>query len=156
MQFVYEPIKTIIDACMNDNKAKLWAMTDKLAITGKLKAEDKELVGKPLMKRIMQSWLPAHEVPPLPPLASPGNLAGLCFASGSECICHMQRPGRACSRCFAPCWKPLHQQAPTRCCACISCQMRTPFASGAVERHCEEPASVRSLRIAVLGLQAAW
>ena len=63
VQFVYEPIKTIIDACMNDNKAKLWAMTDKLAITGKLKAEDKELVGKPLMKRIMQSWLPAHEVP---------------------------------------------------------------------------------------------
>ncbi|CAK0780182.1 hypothetical protein CVIRNUC_004960 [Coccomyxa viridis] len=61
VQFVYEPIKTIIDACMNDNKAKLWAMTDKLAITGKLKAEDKELVGKPLMKRIMQSWLPAHE-----------------------------------------------------------------------------------------------
>ena len=67
VQFVYEPIKTIIDACMNDNKAKLWAMTDKLAITGKLKAEDKELVGKPLMKRIMQSWLPAHEVPPPPP-----------------------------------------------------------------------------------------
>ena len=23
--------------------------------------EDKELVGKPLMKRIMQTWLPAHE-----------------------------------------------------------------------------------------------
>ena len=62
VQFVYEPIKTIIDACMNDNKAKLWAMTDKLGITGKLKAEDKEMVGKPLMKRIMQSWLPAHEV----------------------------------------------------------------------------------------------
>ena len=63
VQFVYEPIKTIIDACMNDNKEKLWAMTDKLGITGKLKAEDKEMVGKPLMKRIMQSWLPAHEVP---------------------------------------------------------------------------------------------
>ena len=112
VQFGYEPIKTIIDACMNDNKAKLWAMTDKLAITGKLKAEDKELVGKPLMKRIMQSWLPAHEVPPLPPLASPGNLAGLCFASGSECICHMQRPGRACSRCFAPAGSPCTSRLP--------------------------------------------
>ncbi len=25
------------------------------------RSEDKELVGKPLMKRIMQTWLPAHE-----------------------------------------------------------------------------------------------
>jgi len=41
---------------------------DKLGISGKLKAEDKELVGKPLMKRCMQAWLPAHEVPPPPPL----------------------------------------------------------------------------------------
>ncbi|CAL5221742.1 g3992 [Coccomyxa viridis] len=61
VQFVYEPIKTIIDACMNDNKTKLWAMTDKLGISAKLRAEDKELTGKQLMKRVMQSWLPAHE-----------------------------------------------------------------------------------------------
>ncbi len=27
----------------------------------KLKPEDKELMGKPLMKRVMQSWLPAAE-----------------------------------------------------------------------------------------------
>ena len=45
-------------------QVKLWAMTDKLGITPKLKADDKELVGKPLMKRIMQTWLPAHEVRP--------------------------------------------------------------------------------------------
>ncbi len=64
VQFIYEPIKTIIEACMNDNKAKLWAMTDKLGITGKLKSEDKELTGKQLMKRVMQSWLPASEVSP--------------------------------------------------------------------------------------------
>jgi elongation factor 2 len=62
VQFVYDPIKTIIEACMNDNKVKLFAMTDKLGITGKLKKEDKDLMGKPLMKKIMQSWLPAHEV----------------------------------------------------------------------------------------------
>ncbi|KAK9915055.1 hypothetical protein WJX75_004191 [Coccomyxa subellipsoidea] len=61
VQFVYDPIKTIIEACMNDNKVKLFAMTDKLGITGKLKKEDKDLMGKPLMKKIMQSWLPAHE-----------------------------------------------------------------------------------------------
>jgi translation elongation factor EF-G len=30
-------------------------------VLSKLKAEDKELTGKPLMKRIMQSWLPANE-----------------------------------------------------------------------------------------------
>ena len=48
-------------------QVKLWAMTDKLGITPKLKSDDKELVGKPLMKRIMQAWLPAHEVrSPLP------------------------------------------------------------------------------------------
>lgn len=61
VQFVYEPIKTIIDAAINDQKDKLFAMTDKLGITGRMKAEDKELTGKPLMKRVLQSWIPAHE-----------------------------------------------------------------------------------------------
>ena len=41
---------------------KLFGMTDKLGITPKLKSEDKDLTGKALMKRIMQAWLPAHEV----------------------------------------------------------------------------------------------
>lgn len=31
------------------------------AVIGRLKSDDKELSGKPLMKRIMQSWLPANE-----------------------------------------------------------------------------------------------
>jgi elongation factor 2 len=62
VQFVYDPIKTIIEAAMNDNKVKLFGLCDKLGISGKLKSEDKELMGKPLMKRIMQAWLPAHEV----------------------------------------------------------------------------------------------
>jgi elongation factor 2 len=60
VQFVYEPIKTIINAAMNDQKDRLFAMTDKLGITGKLKAEDKEMTGKPLMKCVLQSWIPAH------------------------------------------------------------------------------------------------
>jgi len=58
VQFCYEPIRMVIDAAMADNKDKLWAMCDKLKIV--LKAEDKDLVGKPLMKRVMQTWLPAH------------------------------------------------------------------------------------------------
>ncbi|GLC45091.1 hypothetical protein PLESTB_001467300 [Pleodorina starrii] len=61
VQFIYEPIKTIIDLAMKDAKDKLWPMLEKLNVIGRLKSEDKELSGKPLMKRIMQSWLPANE-----------------------------------------------------------------------------------------------
>jgi elongation factor 2 len=59
-QFIYEPIRTVIDAAMNDNKDKLFALLDKLEVGHLLKPEDKELIGKPLMKRVMQAWLPAH------------------------------------------------------------------------------------------------
>ena len=45
---------------MNDNKAKLFPMLEKLGVLHKLKVEDKELIGKPLMKRVMQNWLPAN------------------------------------------------------------------------------------------------
>lgn len=50
----------LIKACMEDDRKKVFTMTDKLNITSLLKTEDKELAGKPLMKRIMQSWLPAQ------------------------------------------------------------------------------------------------
>jgi elongation factor 2 len=59
VQFIYEPIKTVIDLAMKDAKDKLFPMLEKLQVLSKLKSEDKDLVGKPLMKRIMQSWLPA-------------------------------------------------------------------------------------------------
>lgn len=59
-QFIYEPIRTIIDAAMADNKTKLFALLEKLEVLSLLKSEDKELTGKPLMKRVMQTWLPAH------------------------------------------------------------------------------------------------
>ena len=62
VQFVYEPIKGIIEAAMNDNKTKLFGMCDKLGISGKLKSDDREKIGKPLMKAIMQAWLPASQV----------------------------------------------------------------------------------------------
>ena len=59
VQFCYEPIRRVIDAAMNDNKEKLWPMLEKLQVKEKLKPADLELMGKPLMKRIMQTWLPA-------------------------------------------------------------------------------------------------
>jgi elongation factor 2 len=61
VQFIYEPIKQVIEAAMADKREKLFAMLDKLKVTDKLKPDDKELTGKPLMKRVMQTWLPAHE-----------------------------------------------------------------------------------------------
>ncbi|KAJ1430755.1 Tr-type G domain, conserved site [Sesbania bispinosa] len=57
VQFCYEPIKQIIELCMNNQKDKLWPMLQKLGVN--LKSEEKELTGKALMKRVMQSWLPA-------------------------------------------------------------------------------------------------
>ncbi|KAK8540536.1 hypothetical protein V6N13_056674 [Hibiscus sabdariffa] len=59
VQFCYEPIKQIINICMNDQKDKLWAMLGKLEIT--MKSDEKELMGKALMKRVMQTWLPASD-----------------------------------------------------------------------------------------------
>lgn len=61
VQFCFEPIKNVIDTAMKDDKEKLFQMLEKLNVLGKLTGEDKELSGKPLMKRIMQKWLPAHE-----------------------------------------------------------------------------------------------
>ncbi|GFZ05768.1 ribosomal protein S5/Elongation factor G/III/V family protein [Actinidia rufa] len=57
VQFCYEPIKQIINTCMNDQKDKLWPMLQKLGVA--MKSEEKDLMGKALMKRVMQTWLPA-------------------------------------------------------------------------------------------------
>ena len=59
VQFCYEPIRRVIDAAMSDNKEKLWPMLEKLQVKDKLKPADFDLLGKPLMKRVMQTWLPA-------------------------------------------------------------------------------------------------
>jgi elongation factor 2 len=61
VQFVYEPIKTIINLAMNEQKDKLFDFLKKLNVFSKLKPDDKDLTGKPLMKRVMQTWLPASE-----------------------------------------------------------------------------------------------
>ncbi|XP_042395827.1 elongation factor 2-like [Zingiber officinale] len=55
VQFCYEPIKQIIKTCMNDQRDKLWPMLQKLGVT--MKSEEKELMGKALMKRVIQTWL---------------------------------------------------------------------------------------------------
>ncbi|CAM6099126.1 unnamed protein product [Calypogeia fissa] len=57
VQFIYNPIKQVINICMNDQKDKLWPMLAKLGLA--LKGDEKELMGKHLMKRVMQTWLPA-------------------------------------------------------------------------------------------------
>ncbi|XP_040378362.1 elongation factor 2-like [Oryza brachyantha] len=59
VQFCYEPIRQIISACMTDDKEKLWSMLAKLEVT--LRADEKELTDKKLMKRVMQAWLPASD-----------------------------------------------------------------------------------------------
>ena len=51
----------VIELAMQDNRDKLYPMLEKLNVMSKLKSDDKELTGKPFMKRIMQAWLPAHE-----------------------------------------------------------------------------------------------
>jgi len=57
--FILDPIGKIIQCCMNDQMDKLQKMLTALNIT--LKKDDLELRAKPLMKRTMQAWLPAHK-----------------------------------------------------------------------------------------------
>merc|ERR1719460_1021784 len=58
-QFVMTPISQLMRAIMNDDKAKYEKMMTSLGIT--LKGDDKNLVGKPLMKRTMQIWINAAD-----------------------------------------------------------------------------------------------
>jgi len=57
--FVLDPIYKMFDAVMNFKKEKYTALLEKLEI--KLTPDERELEGKPLIKRIMQKWLPAGE-----------------------------------------------------------------------------------------------
>merc|ERR1712142_850215 len=54
-----DPIYKMFDAVMNFKKDQYEKLLEKLNI--KLSVEDKELEGKPLIKRIMQKWIPAGE-----------------------------------------------------------------------------------------------
>jgi len=57
--FVLDPIYKMFDAVMNFKKEETAKLIEKLDI--KLTTEEKELEGKPLIKKIMQKWLPAGE-----------------------------------------------------------------------------------------------
>merc|ERR1719350_988091 len=63
--YVLDPIYMVFDAIMNFKKEQTEKLLGKLTTaTGKLvkdvlKAEEKEMEGKPLMKAVMRNWLPA-------------------------------------------------------------------------------------------------
>jgi len=59
VQFIMEPICKMFDAIMNDKKAKITKMLQAVGV--ELKPDEQELVGKPLLKRVMQKWLPAGD-----------------------------------------------------------------------------------------------
>jgi len=56
---IMTPIQTLFDAVMNDKKAVYNNMVDKLGFP--FPKDAKDLTGKPLLKRLMQEWLPAAE-----------------------------------------------------------------------------------------------
>merc|ERR1712157_46802 len=58
-QFISTPIATLFQAIMAEKTVKVNKMLKAIGVT--LKGEEKELVGKPLLKRVMQKWLPAGD-----------------------------------------------------------------------------------------------
>jgi elongation factor 2 len=56
-KFVLDPINTLFEAVMNEKKDTYIPMLEKLQVTIPKDARDYQ--GKPLLKRIMQTWLPA-------------------------------------------------------------------------------------------------
>lgn len=59
VQFIMDPIYKVFDAIMNEKADEVTKLYEKLQV--KLKADDRELVGKPLMKAFMRTWLPAGD-----------------------------------------------------------------------------------------------
>lgn len=58
-QFIMDPIVKMFDAIMNDKKQKYEKMMKAVGV--ELKTDERELTGKPLLKRVMQRWLPAAD-----------------------------------------------------------------------------------------------
>ena len=58
-QFIASPLTGLFEAIMSEKAGKVKKMLK--AINVELKSEDKDLVGKALLKRVMQKWLPAGE-----------------------------------------------------------------------------------------------
>jgi elongation factor 2 len=59
--YILDPIYKVFDAIMNFKKDETDKLLDKLDIKSKLKYDDLQQEGKPLMKTVMRTWLPAGE-----------------------------------------------------------------------------------------------
>jgi elongation factor 2 len=59
--YVLDPIYKVFDAIMNFKKDETEKLLDKLDIKSKMTYEDLQSEGKPLMKAVMRTWLPAGE-----------------------------------------------------------------------------------------------
>merc|ERR1712088_1257637 len=59
--YILDPIYKVFDAIKNFKKDVTDKLLDKLDIKGKMKHEDLQMEGKPLMKVVMRTWLPAGE-----------------------------------------------------------------------------------------------
>jgi elongation factor 2 len=59
VQFIFDPINTLIQAIIQAKVPVYTKMLAKLQV--EIPKDAKELVGKPLLKRVMQTWLPAAE-----------------------------------------------------------------------------------------------
>jgi len=59
--YILDPIYKVFDAIMNFKKDTTDKLLDKLDVKGKMKHEDLQQEGKPLMKTVMRTWLPAGE-----------------------------------------------------------------------------------------------
>jgi elongation factor 2 len=59
VQFIMDPIIKMFDAIMNDKKQRYLKMMKAVGV--ELKTDEKDLTGKPLLKRVMQRWLPAAD-----------------------------------------------------------------------------------------------
>jgi len=58
-QFIMDPIMQLFDAIMTEKDEKVVKMLKALDIV--LKGDERDLKGKPLLKRVMQKWLPAGD-----------------------------------------------------------------------------------------------
>jgi elongation factor 2 len=58
-QFIATPITTLFEAIMSEKHGKVKKMLKAIGV--ELKGDEKELVGKQLLKRVMQKWLPAGD-----------------------------------------------------------------------------------------------
>merc|ERR1719510_497712 len=60
-QYILDPIYKVFDAIMNFKKDETDKLLDKLEVKGKMKHEELQQEGKPLMKAVMRNWLPAGD-----------------------------------------------------------------------------------------------